>query len=91
MLDRLAPGVSPLFYAFQVDERDAVLARLKARGMEIGEFWPDWHPGVPRHEFAEVDRLRQTALWLPCHQDLTAPAIDRLADAVKDVVLEVAR
>ena len=91
MLDRLTPGISPLFYAFQVEERDAVLARLKAGGVEIGEFWPDWHPGVPRHEFPEVDRLRRTALWLPCHQDLTAPAIDRLADAVRDVVLEVAR
>jgi perosamine synthetase len=85
----LPPGVSPLFYAFQVDEREAVQARLRARGLEIGEFWPDWPAGVPRQEFEEVVRLRRRALWLPCHQDLTLPAIDRLAQAVADVLHEV--
>jgi dTDP-4-amino-4,6-dideoxygalactose transaminase len=88
IFDGLPAGVSPLFYGFQLDDRDLVLARLKARGVEIGEFWPEWHPAVP-HEFPAVERLRRTALWLPCHQDLTAPAIDRLAEAVKDVVREV--
>lgn len=90
IFDGLPVGVSPLFYAFQVDERDAVLARLKARRVEIGEFWPEWHSAVPRQEFAQVERLRRTALWLPCHQDLTPLAVDRLADAVEDVVWEVA-
>ena len=91
MVGDLPPGVSPLFYPFLVDDREAVQARLTARGIEIGEFWPDWPAGVPRHEFPQVERLRRAALWLPCHQDLTVPAIDRLAEAVVDVFREVRR
>ncbi len=91
MLGDLPPGVSPLFYPFLTDDRERVQARLRARGIEIGEFWPDWPAAVPRHEFPHVDRLRRAALWLPCHQDLTFQAIDRLADAVVDVLSEVPR
>ena len=85
----LPPGVSPLFYPFLTDDRDLVMRRLTARGIEIGEFWPEWHAAVPRHEFPEVDRLRGRALWLPCHQDLTDAAIDRLARAVREALGEV--
>jgi selenocysteine lyase/cysteine desulfurase len=91
MLGDLPPGVSPLFYPFLTDDRERVQARLLARGIEIGEFWPEWPAAVPRHEFPDVERLRRRALWLPCHQDLSVPAIDRLADAVADVLDEVPR
>jgi selenocysteine lyase/cysteine desulfurase len=86
MLGDIPPGVSPLFYPFLTDDRERLQARLAARGIEIGEFWPDWPAAVPRHEFPDVERLRRRALWLPCHQDLTVQAIDRLADAVDDVL-----
>jgi len=91
MCEGLPAGVSPLFYPFQVDARQAVLDRLGARGVEIGEFWPEWHPAVPRNEFPEVDHIRRTALWLPCHQDLTDDAVDRLAGEVRRAVLEAGR
>ena len=91
MLGDLPPGVSPLFYPFLTDDRERVQARLLAGGIEIGEFWPEWPAAVPRHEFPDVERLRRRALWLPCHQDLSLPAIDRLAAAVADVLDEVPR
>lgn len=89
MVGSPAAGVTPLFYPFQVDHRDALLKELKTRGVEIGEFWPDWHPVAPRQEFPQVDRIRRTALWLPCHQDLTMAAVDRLAGILEEAVVKV--
>jgi len=89
-LDGIAPsifpelpgGTCPLFYPFRVDRRDAFLARLRSHGVQVGEFWPDRHPLVPDGEFAGVTALRETALWLPCHQDLTIDALEWLVAAV---------
>jgi dTDP-4-amino-4,6-dideoxygalactose transaminase len=78
----LSDSVCPLFYPFRTDHRDAVLARLRSRGMQVGEFWPDRHPLAPESEFAEVKALRRTALWLPCHQDMTPDALEWLVAQV---------
>ena len=88
VLGALSDGVCPLFYPFLVRNRSQVLEALRARGVEIGEFWPDRNPSVPAGAFPEVDRLRETALWLPCHQDLTPKALEQLAVQVREVVTE---
>ncbi len=85
----LPPGVCPLFYPFQTRDKQAVLARLLARGIEAVDFWRVGHPAVPPGTFPEVDRMRQTILEIPCHQDLSPGAIDRIANAVIEVMEEV--
>jgi perosamine synthetase len=87
----LPAGVCPLFYPFRTANRNAVFNRVRAQGVEIGEFWPERHPAGPDAEFRDVENLRASALWLPCHQDLTLEALDWLAGAVREAVLESRR
>src|SRR2546430_1187541 len=82
----LPVGVCPLFYPFRSDRREALLGALRDQGVEIGEFWPDNHFYGANGEFPDADVLRRTALWLPCHQDLGAEALDSLVDAVRRAV-----
>jgi len=85
----LPVGVCPLFYPFRSDRREALFGALRDQGVEIGEFWPDNHFYGPNGEFPDADVLRRTALWLPCHQDLGAEALDSLVDAVRRAVAGV--
>src|SRR5690606_30761476 len=71
----LPPGVCPLFYPFQTENKQDLLARLHARGIEAVDFWRLGHPAVPPGTFPEVDALRQTILEIPCHQDLSPATI----------------
>lgn len=82
----LPPGVCPLFFPFPVRDKQTVLRRLRARGVEAVDFWRVGHPAVPPGSFPEVDELRQTILELPCHQDLAPTAIDRMAAIVRETV-----
>ena len=94
-LDDVAPPIvgalpeegCPLFYPFRVARRDAVLARLQAQSVPLGEFWPERHPMTPDGEFPGVNELRATALWLPCHQDMTQEALEWLVLQVRQAVL----
>src|SRR6266480_3572075 len=94
-LDDVAPPIvaalpeegCPLFYPFRVARRDAVLARLRALSVPVGEFWPERHPMTPDGEFPGVNDLRATALWLPCHQDMTQDALEWLVLRVRQAVL----
>lgn len=88
VFSELPPGVCPLFYPFQTEDKQAVLSRLLARGIEAVDFWRVGHAAVPPGVFPEVDRLRQTILEIPCHQDLSPSAIDRIAATVIEVVEE---
>jgi len=85
----LPVGVCPLFYPFQTPHRQRLLDALGRRGIEIGEFWPEQHPAITPGSFPEVDEIRRTALWLPCHQDLDDDTIDGLATAVLQAVTEI--
>lgn len=89
VFSELPPGVCPLFYPFQTDEKQAVLSRLLDRGIEAVDFWRVGHAAVPPGVFPEVDRLRQTILEIPCHQDLSPSTIDKIAAAVVEVVEEI--
>ncbi len=82
----LSPGVCPLFYALEVEQRGLAVQRLLARGVEAVSFWSQEHPALPKSMFPEVERLRRTVMALPCHQDLDSQAIDRMADQVREVV-----
>jgi dTDP-4-amino-4,6-dideoxygalactose transaminase len=89
IFDRLPPGVCPLFYPMETENSQVALERLLARGVGAVSFWSRDHPFVPRGMHPEADRLRRTVLQLPCHQDLTPPIIDRIADQVSEVLRDL--
>jgi dTDP-4-amino-4,6-dideoxygalactose transaminase len=84
----LPPGVCPLFFPLPVKDKQVVLRKLHARGVEAIDFWRVGHPAVPPGAFPEVDELRHTILEIPCHQDLTPKDVDRVATIVREVVKE---
>ncbi len=88
VLGEPAPGVCPLSYPVQVRNKEAAVTRLATRGIEAVNLWSRHYPAVPPGAFPEVDELRRTVLELPCHQDLTSEAIDRIVVAVRDVMEE---
>ncbi len=82
VFEELPPGVCPLFFPIVSRHKCATREHLFERGIETVNFWSQTHAQVPRGEFPEVDQLRETVVELPCHQDLTPEAIERLAGEV---------
>jgi len=81
----LRPGVCPLFYPMPIANKASAMARLLARGVETVDFWRIRHPAVREGEFPEVDRLRETVLELPVHQDLTPADAEHVATCVREL------
>jgi dTDP-4-amino-4,6-dideoxygalactose transaminase len=82
----LKPGVCPLFYPMPVQDKAGAMARLLARGVETVDFWRLRHPAVQPGEFPEVDRLRETVLELPVHQDLSPADAEHVASCVRELL-----
>jgi dTDP-4-amino-4,6-dideoxygalactose transaminase len=78
----LPPGVCPLFYPLRTRNKIAVIEGLLQRGIEPVNFWSEIPPATPEGTFPEVDRLRQTVVELPCHQDLTPDSMEWIASEV---------
>lgn len=89
LFDGLPEGVCPIYYPFLSRDSRETQRRLRARGVETITVWHEPHPVVPEGVFPEVDELRRTVLWIPCHQDLAHSAISRVADAVQAVAKEM--
>ena len=83
VFSELPPGVCPLTYPIQVENRATVADRLLRQGVEAVPLWSRHHPLLPEGSNPEVDELRRTVLKLPCHQDLTTKELDRVVDCVK--------
>jgi hypothetical protein len=84
--DDLPEGVCPLFYPVRVGDKDRALAFLRGRGIEAVDFWRFHHAAVDASNFPEVDRLRREVVELPCHQDLGAGEVERIARVARDAV-----
>lgn len=82
----LPPGVCPLFYPLPLQDKAAAMARLLARGVETVDFWRVRHPLVPAGAFPEVDKLRESILELPVHQDLSPADMDHVAACVRELL-----
>ena len=82
----LPPGVCPLFYGVALQDKAGAMARLLARGVETVDFWRVRHPLVPAGAFPEVEKLRETILELPVHQDLSPADMDHVAACVRELL-----
>ncbi len=82
----LGPGVCPLFYPMLARDKAVLMARLLGRGVETVDFWRLRHPAVRQGEFPEVDKLRETVLELPVHQDLTPADAEHVALSVRELL-----
>ena len=78
----LPEGACPLFYPIIVDDKQAMMDGLNARGIENVNFWSTWDPATPPYEFPEIGYLRQHVVEIPCLQDLDLAGMDRICDAV---------
>ncbi|MDC0707374.1 DegT/DnrJ/EryC1/StrS family aminotransferase [Stigmatella sp. ncwal1] len=86
LFNQLPPGVSPLFYPLVVPNKAEVLERLRARGIDVIDFWKRFHPACDAAEFPEVAQLRRSIVEIPCHQDLTSEVMAEVAGAVREVL-----
>lgn len=86
LFTQLPPGVVPLFYPLRVADKQRVMNRLAARGVETVDFWRFAHPGCPASEFPDAEALRREIVEIPIHQDLDPEAMTALAAAVHEAV-----
>ena len=86
MTAELKPGICPLFYPMALPDKAAAMARLLARGVETVDFWRVRHPAIQLGEFPEADRLRETVLELPVHQDLSPADAEHVASCVRELL-----
>jgi perosamine synthetase len=89
VFEHLPDGVCPLFYPFSTTKKRELWARLRSHGIQAVLFWMATDSGPARGEFPEVDTLRATVLELPCHQDMTAERIERVAEVVRACVRDI--
>ncbi|WNG16328.1 DegT/DnrJ/EryC1/StrS family aminotransferase [Cystobacter fuscus] len=87
LFNQLAPGVCPLFYPVVVDNKEHVLERLRARGIEAIDFWKHFHPACDASAFPEVAKLRRSIVEVPCHQDLTPEVMAEVATVVRGALV----
>jgi dTDP-4-amino-4,6-dideoxygalactose transaminase len=89
-----SPCVYHLFPIRLAAERDRVLERLRARGIETGVHYtpavhrhPAWEGQPMRHgEVPNAEAWAAQELSLPMHPDLEADEIERVAEAVHDAL-----
>jgi dTDP-4-amino-4,6-dideoxygalactose transaminase len=82
----LPEGVCPLFYAFSVDDNQAVMQALERRGVQSWAWWDVFPEYIGNGKFPETDAMRRTIVVIPCHESLSQQVLMRMADAVTDVL-----
>lgn len=82
--DRLSEGACPYMFPLTVDERDAVIMRLRHSGVHAVPHWPISHPSCPPGRFPEADERRATTVGLPVHQELRRRDLAYIASAAEE-------
>ena len=88
---QLNAGACPLFFPILVRDKVRVQQELEARDVQSVNLWDTSHPNCPTDLAAEVSHWRRECLELPIHQELSESDIDRVANAVIQVVRRKAR
>lgn len=86
LIPELKAGVCPLFFPLRVEDKARVQRRLRFRGIETVDFWRYGHPACLPGEFSDVERLRQSVLEIPIHQDLTPGQMSFVARSIHEVL-----
>ncbi len=77
---KLPDGTCPLCLPLFADQRDAVAARMTARGVDPYVFGRHPHPLVRRNEFPELKFLTGSIIGLPVHQGLNEEDMETVAE-----------
>lgn len=80
----LPPGASPFVFPIETDDKPALVARLRARGIRAYDLWPLPHPALAADAFPRAAALRARAVGLPVHQELRSDDLVRIAAAVRE-------
>ncbi len=91
LFNELPPGVCPLFYPLVVEDKAEVLAKLWAAGVGAVDFWRDYHPDCNPADFPETMQIRNQVVEIPCHQDLDAETMDRVAKITRQILTDLRR
>lgn len=78
----LEDGVCPLFFPLLVSEKHATAQALWRRGIRAVEFWNYGYPEANEHTGRAARFLRDHALELPIHQDITPAGIEYMAEEI---------
>jgi dTDP-4-amino-4,6-dideoxygalactose transaminase len=82
----MGPGVCPLFYPMVVQDKEEIVRKLEAVGIEAIDFWHYFHPSCDPQQFPDAAWLREHVLEVPCHQDLTPQRMVYVARMVREGV-----
>jgi dTDP-4-amino-4,6-dideoxygalactose transaminase len=80
--DGLPIGTCPLFYCFWVRDRDTLMKRLLAEGVETFRFGARPHPSLDLSSYSESGYLRDSILAFPVHQNLDGQALHQALDVL---------
>ena len=79
---KLAEGVCPLFFPILVDDKRAVAADLRRRGIGVVELWNEGDPEANGAGSEDAMFLRKHVLELPIHQNVTEAQLDYIGREV---------
>ena len=83
---KLTDGACPLFFPVLVPDKVRFQQKLDALDVQSVNLWDTSHPSCPPDLAAEVSHWRRDCLELPIHQELSGTDIDRVANAVLEVL-----
>jgi perosamine synthetase len=84
--DELPDGVCPLFFPVMVEDKILFQKQLTAMGVQTINLWYHSHPACPPELTEEASKWRNHLLELPIHHDLSLSDVDRVADAVLELL-----
>jgi perosamine synthetase len=82
----LPDGASPLEFPIRVRNKQAVLERLAAEGVEGADLWPRPHPLVHNAQSERTRALRSSLVGLPVHHGLRESDLPRVAEAARSAI-----
>ena len=79
---KLEEGVCPLFFPILVEDKKAVAADLRRRGIGVVELWNEGDPEANGADSEDALFMRKHVLELPIHQNVSEAQLDYIAREV---------